>query len=1344
MKKRIISLLLAFVMLVSMVPAMAFVVNAATAGVGTRKIDGGKRDFRWPVPNNYGLSSCYMDGISNSDPDGRAHYALDIPAVKGTSVVASYPGTVVATYTSCGHNYSKTSTCCGDGFGNYVVLQHSYTRSDGSSIALYSRYSHLTAVSVSKGQSVSAGTQIGTIGSTGYSQGFHLDFQILQNTWTSRATNGLDPYINDLLELPSSVYCASTSSCCGVGPTGCCCYLYIQYVKNQYATPLTCTVTFDANGGICDTKTKSVTTGSTIGTLPTPTRSGYDFAGWYATKDSFDDPINTSTTVSSNVTYYALWANRVYDGTKITFDLQGGMLPDARNTMKVTTINAGRGAGYVVIYNCGGTKVNTNYWGMEIAVDSKGKIVAKRGYNVSEQLTVPDGGFVLSMHADATTFYGEADIGEYIGYYTSNGITYVSHYDSCSAYLENHTYLSDDDEYGCLPLPSRDGYLFHGWFTAVPDSEWGSEVTWDSGYCADTLYAHWVEADDVYPEAVVIDEENNHRYELYDQIMTWTEASSFCESLGGYLVTITSEHEQELIVDNLLADTRRGQYYFGATDEQEEGSWEWVTGEVFGYSNWDKDAPEPSGGDSENYGTIIAKAHTPNKAVGEWNDIPNSNHPYDAFYDICNTGFICEYENACNHSYISTRVDATCVDYGYTTYTCTECGDTYTVYDGDYTEWSTTKPSGVDEDLIETKTQYRYADKETTTSYETSLSGWTQVGGEWKQSGTGSVQYVKSWPSGFLTSHSLYGTYNKSPKSASETNTDKTTINSDKTTGYLYFHWCRGEYEYGPINRTSKDVKDGTHDTFHAFYSTTNPNTLTPAPDNDGSYRYENGSCCKDTYWYYYTPVNTQNYTTYRKLFTYERWGDWSDWSDTIYTSNSSRKVETRTLYRAVEVELGEHDYQNGYCTVCGAEDPDYNFVPVILAVADVSADPGDTVTIPVTISDNVGVAGFTLCIDYNESAMTLTNISKGSLLNTSESGAFTKNVSGKTVNWVDSVNITGDGELMKLTFTIDADAAPGSYDVELRLKNDNPANFVDENSRALHLEFESGIVSVQEPAPAVTLEKIEIATAPAKTVYRIGEALDTTGLTLKATYSDGTTKTITSGYTVSGFDSATAGTKTVTVSYEGKKTTFTVTVKQEEVDPDAPKIIIDSVKATAGETVTVEARLENNPGISSVSMKIDYDMARLKLESAEFGPEISAGAFTNFNLPYITLVRSGDCTGDVLVVTLTFSVLSDAEAGDAYVHLEYEEGDITNYDEEDVNFAVISGCVTVVDYVPGDINGDGKVNSKDLTRLLKYISHEDVEVNEAALDVNGDGKVNSKDLTRLLKYISHEDVEIH
>ena len=61
-----------------------------------------------------------------------------------------------------------------------------------------------------------------------------------------------------------------------------------------------------------------------------------------------------------------------------------------------------------------------------------------------------------------------------------------------------------------------------------------------------------------------------------------------------------------------------------------------------------------------------------------------------------------------------------------------------------------------------------------------------------------------------------------------------------------------------------------------------------------------------------------------------------------------------------------------------------------------------------------------------------------------------------------------------------------------------------------------------------------------------------------------------------------------------------------------------------------------------------------------------------------------------------------------------------------------------------GDINGDGTVNNKDLTRLLKHIAGEDVEVISQFLDTNGDGTVNNKDLTRLLKHIAGEDVIIH
>lgn len=74
----------------------------------------------------------------------------------------------------------------------------------------------------------------------------------------------------------------------------------------------------------------------------------------------------------------------------------------------------------------------------------------------------------------------------------------------------------------------------------------------------------------------------------------------------------------------------------------------------------------------------------------------------------------------------------------------------------------------------------------------------------------------------------------------------------------------------------------------------------------------------------------------------------------------------------------------------------------------------------------------------------------------------------------------------------------------------------------------------------------------------------------------------------------------------------------------------------------------------------------------------------------------------------------------------------------ETVHWEVVS------DLSPGDINGDGAVNNKDLTRFMKYLSGESVSVSTVSLDINGDGAINNKDLTRLLKYLAGETVILY
>jgi hypothetical protein len=121
------------------------------------------------------------------------------------------------------------------------------------------------------------------------------------------------------------------------------------------------------------------------------------------------------------------------------------------------------------------------------------------------------------------------------------------------------------------------------------------------------------------------------------------------------------------------------------------------------------------------------------------------------------------------------------------------------------------------------------------------------------------------------------------------------------------------------------------------------------------------------------------------------------------------------------------------------------------------------------------------------------------------------------------------------------------------------------------------------------------------------------------------------------------------------------------------------------------------------------------------------------------------DSTGDWTFATLTFVVSETAQAGDtADITVTYNADDVYNIADKNVAFAVVNGTVEVADYMPGDINADGTVNNRDLTRLFQYLSDWNVEVNEPALDVNGDGSINNRDLTRLFQYLSDWNVEIH
>jgi murein DD-endopeptidase MepM/ murein hydrolase activator NlpD len=120
-----------------------------------------------PDVQDYGLSTGFIwpaDGVFTSGYGwrwGRIHAGIDIAAPVGTPILAAASGVI---------EYASWND---GGYGNMIYIRHA----DGT----ITRYAHMNELYVKEGQTVSQGQTIGAMGSTGFSTGPHLHFEIRPN-----------------------------------------------------------------------------------------------------------------------------------------------------------------------------------------------------------------------------------------------------------------------------------------------------------------------------------------------------------------------------------------------------------------------------------------------------------------------------------------------------------------------------------------------------------------------------------------------------------------------------------------------------------------------------------------------------------------------------------------------------------------------------------------------------------------------------------------------------------------------------------------------------------------------------------------------------------------------------------------------------------------------------------------------------------------------------------------------------------------------------------------------------------------------------------------------------------
>ena len=136
-------------------------IYAAAAGSGS-PVDYSTTGFIYPIKGYTYISSYYGWRFNNTD----YHTGVDFPAPANTPIRASASGTVI--YVRTGAGYGRNW-----GYGNYLIVDHG-----GGFSTLYA---HCTSIPVSVGDTVTKGQTIAYVGTTGWSTGYHLHFEIRRN-----------------------------------------------------------------------------------------------------------------------------------------------------------------------------------------------------------------------------------------------------------------------------------------------------------------------------------------------------------------------------------------------------------------------------------------------------------------------------------------------------------------------------------------------------------------------------------------------------------------------------------------------------------------------------------------------------------------------------------------------------------------------------------------------------------------------------------------------------------------------------------------------------------------------------------------------------------------------------------------------------------------------------------------------------------------------------------------------------------------------------------------------------------------------------------------------------------
>ena len=1111
----------------------------------------GKRDFQWPVPGVNNITSCYYNRDYSVHNNQGGHFALDIGAAEGSTVVAAYGGKIIE---------SRLHST----WGNTILIEHA--NYNGTGVKLYTRYSHLNSRSVNVGNTVSRGTKIGTVGHTGAADGSHLDFCVMKDTyvnpWRSYA---IDPFANQLLEMPNGFYSAG-SGCCG---------RYVNEVKALYS--------------------QTPNTDSFISYLESPA-SGGNYGGGTIQISGYALHKNGLRNVTAWVNGHSMNCP-MYNSPSVAKVYPG--YPTGKEgfiaTIPTSYLNEGENEIGIYAYENDDTphliavrKFNYNSFISELETPKK---------NVSYNGTLEIKGYALHKNGlrNVTAWvngqmmgvpmYERTEIADkYPGYPTGNegfkteiplgclknGENEISiyAYESNDAAHNIATYKFDYVKDKIVISNVKVSDLTSSGYTVTCDVDakagissvqfptWShvngqDDLVWHQGTisgnkvsCRINVSEHKGDVNCVYQTDIYAYDKANHCETYRNQLLQYIDAVP--PVISDVQITNVSENGYTIscVVNDKDSKIDRVQFptWYGDNNPfQSDSSWR----SSAKYSGKLENGRYVYRVNTSDYKNQIGKYTT---HIYAWDERGNQSEGYAAEALI---------KKAHKHEYTSkVKKAATCTEDGIMLYTCKDNDDSY--------------------EKVIPATGHQNTELRNVKSATCASEGYT------------GDTYCKDC---------------------------NTKLSTGKTIAKKNHNWDAGKITT-KATCTKKGIKTYTC------------------------------SVCKGT--------KTEDIAAIGHLHK-----------------------ETRNKKEATETTEG---YTGDiYCKDCNTllekgkpipklEETVDKDAPIIQAES-VQGYAGDEVTIPVTIKQNSGIAGFSYDVNYDSSKLQLKKMTAGTV---TKEGTFTTN--GNVVNWYTTDNITANGTILNITFTILKDTADGKYPVSISL-HDGKKNLVNEEGSYVKAAYKAGEVEVISGILGdINGDKdITIADVVLLNRYVLGKAsLDSDKKKLADINSDGD---VTIGDVVLLNRQVLGKDTPSTMKLAPKKSRKKAAARASE----EMKISVDNVSTKAGETISIPVRISNNQGIAGIAFSVELPEG-YSLVSMKKGEVTSEGTFT-VSENNCTWYTTDNIKTDGILLTLEVKAGENAKTGKIKVNV--KDGKANNISDENgmtVPAVFTEGTVTIAE----------------------------------------------------------------